>query len=81
MLSAPVFEALEHLSDAGAAADLLQAVVGEPDDPELAVALEALADHQLVALLEDVQRDQLMRQQHEAEREQREALERLAHRP
>ena len=33
-------------------------------------AVEALADEQLVALLEDVQRHDLARQQHEAEREQ-----------
>ena len=39
-----------------------------------------LADHRLVALLEDVQRHRLARQQHEAEREEREALDGLAHR-
>ena len=59
------------------AADVLEAVVGEPDDPELALLVEALADHQLVALLEDVERHELAGQQDEAEREQREALDRL----
>ena len=50
------------------------------EDAELALVLEAEADHQLVALLEDVQRDDLAREQDEAEREQREALDRFAHR-
>ena len=49
----------------------------EPDDPELALLLEALSDHQLVALLEDVERDELAGQQHEPQREEREALGRL----
>jgi hypothetical protein len=71
---AAVFEALEHLADAGGAADLLEPVVGEPDDSELALLLEALADHELVALLEDVQRNQLMRDQDEPERKQGKAL-------
>ena len=55
------------------AADVLQLVVGEPEDAELALLVEALADHLLVALLEDVERDQLAGQQHEPEREQRKA--------
>ena len=40
------------------------------------VRLEALPDHRPVAVLEDVQRKALLRQQHEAEREQRKALDR-----
>ena len=36
-------------------------------------------DHRPVAVLEDVQRKALLRQQHEAEREQRKALDRVAH--
>ena len=60
--------------DARGAADLLQLVVGEPEDPELALLVEALADHLLVALLEDVERHELAGQQHEAEREQGKAL-------
>ena len=63
------------------AADLLELVVGEPEDPELALLVEALADHLLVALLEDVQRHELAGEQHEAEREQGEALDLQAHAP
>ena len=48
--------------------------------PNSLSSLDALADHQLVALLEDVQRHQLVRDQHEPEREQREALDGLRHR-
>ena len=47
--------------------------------PNSRSSVEALADHQLVALLEDVERDELARQQHEPEREQREALDGRAH--
>ena len=57
---------LEHLGDLARAADRAQPVVGEPDDPELRLLLEAARDHRLVALLEDVQRDQLARQRDEA---------------
>ena len=49
-----------------------QPVVGDPDDPELALLLEHARDHRLVALLEDVQRDQLGRERHQSQREQRE---------
>ena len=48
--------------------------------PNSLSSLEALADHQLVALLEDVQRHQLVRDQHEAEREKGKALDGLGHR-
>ena len=48
--------------------------------PNSLLLVEALADHLLVALLEDVQRHQLVGEQHEAEREQREALDGLGHR-
>ena len=65
---------LEHLRDPRGAADLAKPVVREPEDPELGVLLEARSDHQLVALLEDVQRHDLVRQEHEFKREQREAL-------
>ena len=37
-----VVEALEDLSDAGRAAHVLQGIVREPDDPELALLFEAL---------------------------------------
>ena len=45
--------------------------------PNSLSSLEALADHDLVALLEDVERHQLLREQHEAEGEEREAQARL----
>ena len=68
---APVVHALDHLGDLARAADLAQPVVGEPQDPELALVAQALVHHRLVALLEDVQRDQLARQRDEPQREQR----------
>ena len=40
-------------------ADRAQAVVGEPDDAELAFGPQALVHHRLEPPLEDVQRDQL----------------------
>ena len=49
--------------------------------PNSASALEALPDHRPVAVLEDVQRQPLLWQQHETEREQRKALDRIAHAP
>ncbi len=48
------------------------ALVALPHDPELRAALEALADHRAIALLEDVQRDQLVGERDDAEREERE---------
>ena len=66
-----VLHPLEHLLDLAGAANLAQAVVGEPDDSELPVERQALVHHRLVALLEDVQRDDLFRQRDEPEREQR----------
>ena len=71
-----VVEAVEHLGDGGERADLAQAVVVGVDQPELALLVEALADQLLVAVLEDVQRDLLGREQHDPEREEAE----LAHR-
>ena len=62
MFRRAVLEALEDLGDLHRAAVGLQPVVGRPDDPELAPALQALADHRLVALLEDVQRHELVGQ-------------------
>ena len=73
----PVGHPLEHLGDLARAADRPQPVVGEPDDPELRLLLQAARDHRLVALLEDVQRDQLARQGDEPEREQRKVPDQL----
>ena len=66
-----VVEPLEHAVDLAGAADLAQAVLRQPDDPELLLVAQALVHHRLVALLEDVQRDQLAGHRDEPEREQR----------
>ena len=71
-VDAAVLEFLEDAVDPAGAADVAQTVVGEPDDSELAVPCEALVDHRLVALLEDVQRHDLGWQHGELQREQRE---------
>ena len=71
-----VVEAVEHLGDGRERADLAQAVVVGEDEPELTLLGEAFADQLLVAVLEDVQRDLLGREQHDPEREEAE----LAHR-
>ena len=47
--------------------------------PNSLLLLKALADHELVALLEDVERHELARQQHEPEREEGEALDSRGH--
>src|SRR5207248_6673123 len=73
-----VLRALEHLGDLAGAADRPKPVVGEPHDPELRLGVEAVADHGLVALLEDVERHDLGRQRHHRQREEGEvALDRL----
>ena len=48
------------------------ALVVGPHDAELRAALQALADHRAVALLEDVQRHELVGERDDAEREERE---------
>ncbi len=65
-VDAAVLHPLEHPLDRDGAADRLELVVGEPDDAELAVVLEALGDHRAVARLEDVQRHVLARQRDES---------------
>ena len=71
---APVLHPLEDLGDLARAADLLELVVGEPEDAELArVLIQAVLDHLAVAVLEDVQGDALAGQRDDPEREQREA--------
>ena len=74
---APVVHALEHLGDLHRAADRPLPVVAGPDDSELRAALEALPDHRAVALLEDVQGNDLVGQGHDAEGEQREVADDL----
>jgi hypothetical protein len=76
----PVGHPLEHLGDLARAAHRPEPVVGDPDDPELALLLEDASHHRLVALLEDVERHELGRQCDEAEREQRKITHQRAHR-
>src|SRR5439155_1725347 len=77
----PVVEALEHARHRDGAADALQLVIGQPDDAELAIAVQALADHRLVALLEDVEGHVLRGDGDEPQREQREVALDRSHRP
>ena len=68
----PVLHPLDDLRDLARAADVPQAHLRRPDDAEFRVALQALGEHRAVARLEDVQRDELVRQRDEAQREDRE---------
>jgi hypothetical protein len=70
---------LEDLGDLHRAAVDLEAVVGGPDDPELAPVGQAVGDHGLVALLEDVQRHDLVREGDHAQREEWEVFTVLGH--
>jgi len=76
-VDAPVRQPLEHLGDLAGAADRSQPVLGQPHDPELGLLVEALPDHRLVALLEDVQRDQLTRKRDEPQWKQRKVPDQL----
>src|SRR5581483_5908535 len=67
---AAVLEALEHLRHARPRPRLAHAGLVRVDDAELAVELQALADQLLVALLEDVERRHLGRQEDDPEREE-----------
>jgi hypothetical protein len=69
---APVVRALEDLRDLHRATHRAHALLARPDDAELRAALQALADHRAVALLEDVQRHHLVRERDDAQREERE---------
>ncbi len=69
-VQAPVGETVENLGDRRARSDLAQAAIVRQNEPELAVARQALADQLLVARLEDVQRHALRRKEHELEREE-----------
>ena len=71
---AAIVGAVQHAFDPAGTADVAQPVVGEPDDPELLVSREALADHRLEPLFEDVERHELRRQHDQLQREQREAV-------
>ena len=67
-----VVEPVEYLGDRRPRADLAQPVLVGVDQSELALVREALADQLLVAVLEDVERDLLGRQEHDPEREESE---------
>jgi len=58
-VDAAIVELLDDPFDATGAADVIQTIVGHPDDAELAVVGKAFLDHRLEALLEDVQRHEL----------------------
>src|SRR5919197_1244669 len=69
---APILEALQHLGHPRRAPDPVRGSLGVPkDDPERLRVLQAVTDHPLVALLEDVQRQQLPRQDHHGKLEDR----------
>ena len=71
-VQAPVVEALGDLGDPGLAADSPRPDVRvAEDDPERLALVEAVADHRLVALLEDVERHELTGQQHQRQLEDR----------
>ncbi len=65
-----VVHPLDDLDHGRGRADLADTVVVGVDETELAVEFEAFADQLAVARLEDVERDLLGREQHDAEREQ-----------
>ena len=71
---APVLVALEHLGDLARAADLAQAILRGPDDPELRSGVEALGHHRAIARLEDVQWHGLGRERDDPQREERKVL-------
>ena len=72
-----VLHPLEHPLDYAGTPHLPQAVVRQPHDPELLLLLQALVHHRLVALLEDVQRNELAGKRHDRERKQREVANEL----
>ena len=69
-VQAAVVEALGHLDERGGAADLAGAVVVGVEQGELLAVLLAVGDQPPVALLEDVERHQLTRDEHHGEREE-----------
>ena len=69
-VEAAVVEPLDHLGHRGERADGTQAVVVGIDEAELTLLGQALVDQLLVPVFEDVQRDLLRREEHDAEREE-----------
>ena len=66
----PVVEDVDHLDHPGQRPDLGEPVAGLENQPELAAAVEALGDQLLVAVLEDMKRNTLAREQDELERKE-----------
>ncbi len=71
-----VVEALEHVGDERARSELAHAMLVGEHETELALIVDALVDQLAVARLEDVQRNALRREQHNAEREEAELVDR-----
>ena len=74
MLSLPSSKRRQHLDDVRARADVPEPVVVRVDEAELGLLIEALVDELLVAILEDVERKLLGREQDDAEREESELV-------
>jgi hypothetical protein len=72
-----VVHPFQYAVDLARTPDVAQPIVGEPDDPELALGRQALGHHRLVAILEDVERDQLSRERDEPQREQGKVMRQL----
>ena len=72
MLSRPSSKRVSTSDDPRPRPDVPNPVVVRVDEAELRVGVETLADELLVALLEDVERQLLGRQQDDAERKQSE---------
>src|SRR5439155_12579702 len=69
-----VVEPVEHVDHRRTRADLAHPIVVREDEPELAVAVQALSDQLLVAQLEDVEWNPLRGEQHDPEREEAELV-------
>jgi hypothetical protein len=67
----PVLIALQHLCDGSGAARAQDALFACQNDAEIGFQPQALADHFLIALLENVQRHGCVRQQNQFQREER----------
>ncbi len=81
-VEAPVVEPFEHFGDPGGAADPPgAAVVVAQDDAKRLLGLQAVTDHALVALLEDVERHQLSGQEDDRKLEQRQFAQGLVAHP
>lgn len=71
-VEAAVFVLFEDVGDVSGAAGVDESALDGEDDAEFGLTVERLADHLLVTVLEDVEREAGMREQHDAQREERE---------